>query len=39
MKSPRDTTQDIDNLEKMPVVMNPSMNNRIEEIVERISDT
>ena len=37
-KSQRETTQDIENLGKKSGVMDPSINNRIQEIEERVSD-
>ena len=38
MKSQRETTPDIENLEKKSGVMDPSINSRIQEMEERISD-
>ena len=38
MKSQRETTQDIENLGKKSGVMDPSINNRVQEMEERISD-
>ena len=38
MKSQRETTRDIENLGKKSGVMDPSINNRIQEMEERISD-
>ena len=37
-KSQRETTLDVENLGKKSGVMDPSINNRIQEIEERISD-